>query len=68
MKDLIEDLKIRETVMKLGSGQPVEAKGDRVEADAKREREPMTLLVKELRELVEVLKSEKQAKKAPEGK
>ena len=63
-RSLIEDLKIRETVMKLGAGEPVEAKREPGEGDAKRDREQMDLLVKEMRELIELLKSEK----APAGK
>ena len=64
MEDLIEDLKIRETVMKLGAGESVEAKREPGEADAKRDHEQMALLVKEMREVIELLKSQK----SPEGK
>ncbi len=64
MKQLIEELKIRETVMKLGAGDPTKAEREPNEGDVKRNHEQMALLVKEMREVIELLKSQK----TPAGK
>jgi RNA polymerase sigma factor (sigma-70 family) len=68
MKQLIEELKTRELVRKLGSGEPVETKAERSDGAAKQEREQMNLLLKEVRELIALLKAERQVRKPPEGK
>ena len=50
--------------MKLGAGESVEVKREPGEADAKRDHDQMALLVKEMRDLIEMLKSQK----TPAGK
>jgi len=66
MEDLIADLKARQTVMKLASVQAEETKeeGSKSEGEAKRDREQMDLLLKEMRELIGLLKAERQGKPA----
>ncbi len=59
MEELIEDFKLRETVLSYAAGKGISTH----EEGAKRDREPMNQVVKELRELVEQLKAERQAKK-----
>jgi RNA polymerase sigma factor (sigma-70 family) len=59
MEELIEMFKLRETVMKYASGHEPSSQ----ESEAKRDRGEMNLLLKELRELVQQLKAERQAKK-----
>jgi len=67
MKELIELFKTRNQVMRLASGER-EPKHDAAEAkqtsdETKQHREQMDLLLKEMRELIEILKAEKQTKK-----
>ncbi len=64
MEELIELFKVRTTVMKYASGEGQSTH----EEGMKRDREQMNLLLKELRELIEQLKAERQAKKVPAEK
>ena len=70
MVELIELLKARETVMKYSSGLREETNEAHVKRDAelKEDREQMKLLLKEMRELINQLKTERQAKKGSESK
>jgi RNA polymerase sigma factor (sigma-70 family) len=68
MKQLIEELKIREEVMKLGSGKSMDGRLQRGGDEAKRDREQMDALLKEVRELIELMKAERQAREAPASK
>ena len=72
MKNLIELFKTREQIMKLSSGQSEEkheeAASNKQHEEAKQDREQMNLLLKEMRELIALLKSERQTKKAAEVK
>jgi hypothetical protein len=69
MEDLLKYLKTRETLLKQGLHVSDEAPGEKrtsaLEANAKQDQ--MDRLLKEMRELIELLKSEKQGKKAPES-
>ncbi|HZW34813.1 MAG TPA: sigma-70 family RNA polymerase sigma factor, partial [Isosphaeraceae bacterium] len=65
MKQLIEELKIRDIVRRLGSGEPEETKAERSGDEASRDRQQMNLLLKEVRELIGLLKAERQAQKTP---
>jgi RNA polymerase sigma factor (sigma-70 family) len=70
MEDLIADLKTRQTVMKLASVQAEATKeeGSKSEGEAKRDRERMDLLLKEMQELIGLLKAERQGKPAAGAK
>jgi RNA polymerase sigma factor (sigma-70 family) len=64
IEELIEDFKLRATVMKYAQGEGLEPQ----ESEAKRDREQTEQLLKELRELIGQLKAERQAKKAEKAK
>jgi hypothetical protein len=72
MKELIELFKIREQVMRLAAGREEAKHGapdaNRESDESRQLREQMDLLLKEMRELIELLKAEKQPKKAPAAK
>jgi RNA polymerase sigma factor (sigma-70 family) len=71
-KELTELLKARETIMKLTSAareKMHDATGSNEQnEDAKQTREQMNLVLKEIRELIEILKAEKRTKKVDESK
>jgi RNA polymerase sigma factor (sigma-70 family) len=72
MKDLIEVFKTRDQIKKLAAGKGEighnVAQADRAKEEAKQDRESMKQLLKEMRELMQVLKAERQTKTAAEGK
>jgi hypothetical protein len=72
MKELTEIMKARETIMKLTAAERNEMRdhtgSDQQNEDAKQAREQMSLLLKEMRQLIEVLKTEKRTQKTDEGK
>ncbi len=72
MEDLLKYLKTRESLLRQGLHVSEESYEDRSGKEAKGETKPkpdqMELLLKEMRELVEQLKAERQAKKAAETK
>jgi hypothetical protein len=72
MKELTEILKARETIVKLSSAERDEKHdltgSNKQNEDAKQTREQMNLLLKEMRQLIEVLKAEKWTQKTDEGK
>ena len=72
MKELLELLKTREQIMKLeageaGHGQAV-AQSNKEKDEAKEERESTKQLLKDLRELMQLLKAERQTKSEAKGK
>ncbi|HEX3448262.1 MAG TPA: hypothetical protein VHS97_08395, partial [Isosphaeraceae bacterium] len=73
MKELTEIMKARETIMKLTSVERDEMRDHtggsaKQDEDAKQTRDQMNLLLKEMRQLIEVLKAEKLSQKTDEGK
>jgi RNA polymerase sigma factor (sigma-70 family) len=68
MEELIELFKVRATVMNYAAGNGAVTPESESESEPKRDREQMNQLLKELRELVEQLKAERQPKKAPAEK
>ena len=71
-KELLELLKTRDQIMKLEAGEADRGhdvgQSNKDKEEAKQDRESMKLLLKEMRELMQVLKAEKQTKKVSEGK
>jgi hypothetical protein len=77
MKELTEIMKARETIMTLSSVERDEMRDEMRDhtggsakqgEDAKQTRDQMNLLLKEMRQLIEVLKAEKRTQKTDEGK
>ena len=71
-KDLLELLKTREQIMKLESGETgpghEPAQSNKEKEDARQDRESMKQLMNEMRELIQVIKTDKQTKSAAERK
>jgi RNA polymerase sigma factor (sigma-70 family) len=70
MKEVIELLKLRNQVFRLKSGEDSESKGEHGSSSgtAKPSADQTAELIKELREVIQLLKAEKQGKKATETK
>jgi hypothetical protein len=69
MKELLEELKVRQQIMALSSGSPSEETHEgKQNEELKQYREQLNLLLKEIRGLIEILKAEKQKGKAAETK